>query len=114
MDKLYMRQVLDRLIAERASHDEKFKGNPVHENCLPRFDKVIDSMRGDLGESPTPRMDFSVSESALPDAIEDALVFEQAAQALLSNHDPELAEAMKQKSREVVFKEMNELDGFDR
>jgi hypothetical protein len=115
MDKLYLKGVLDRLVAEREVHDQKYADNAVHNDCLPRMDKAIENIRKELGEEPgSNRLDFSVSESALPDAIQDAVVLQHLADEMDTQNEHETASLLKRRSQEVVFKELNELDGFDR
>lgn len=114
MDKLYAKQVLERLIAERSIHQDKFSGDPIHANCMPRFDKAIAGLEQEVGELQAARIDFSVSETALPDAIAEALPLKHAADALALENQHEAAEVMYKRARDVVAKEMNELDGFDR
>jgi hypothetical protein len=48
MDRMMLKAAIEKIETERAVHDEKFKGNPVHENCLPRFDKVLTNLKNDL------------------------------------------------------------------
>jgi hypothetical protein len=48
MDRMMLKQAIERIENERAVHDEKFANNPVHKDCLPRFDKVLDNLRSDL------------------------------------------------------------------
>lgn len=113
MDKAYLKQVIARLIAERAVHEHKFAGMPVHNNCLKRFDALIEKLEDGLGDERR-RLDFSPSESALPDALEEASALKAAAMQLELEQQHASAEFLKQRAREVLFKEMNELDGFDR
>jgi hypothetical protein len=112
MDKSYLKQVIAKLEKERAVHEEKFSDNPAHKDCQPRFDRVIENLKSDLGEE-EPRLDFSVSQSALPDAIAPAKDIEAKAQKLEQIGSP-AAQPLHEKARQIVFKELNELDGFDR
>ena len=114
MDQTYLRQVLRNLEEVKAVHDKKFSDNPAHKTCGARFDRVIENLKGDLAESDTtPRMDFSISESALPDAIEPAKRLEEKASQLEQLGDP-AAVTIREQSRQILFKELNEIDGFDR
>ncbi|HEY9791960.1 MAG TPA: hypothetical protein V6D22_16255 [Candidatus Obscuribacterales bacterium] len=115
MDIAYLRQVLGKLERMKAVHDEKFSDNPKHKDCQKRLDKAIDNLGRDIKEQSAsePRLDFSVSESALPDAIEPAAKLQAEANELEGLNDP-LATALRAQSRDILFKELNELDGFDR
>lgn len=112
MDKAYLKQICAMMEVERALHGHKFADQPLHQNCLMRFDKVIASLKKNLDEKP-PRMDFSISESALPDAIEEARALKYTADAIRLDHRDAASFLMNQ-ALEVVMKELNELDGFDR
>ena len=117
MDIAYLREVLGKLERMKAVHDKKFSDNPHHKDCQKRLDKTIDHLRKDLKEQSKsePRLDFSVSESALPDAIEAAGRLQAQANELEAlNLDDALAIALREQSRDILFKELNELDGFDR
>jgi len=48
MDREYINRTIDNLQREREVHDKKFAGNPVHQNCLPRFDQAIANLRKEL------------------------------------------------------------------
>jgi hypothetical protein len=115
MDKTYLKTVLDKLERMKAVHSEKFSDNPQHANCDGRFDKAIDNLKDEMGEGEekAPRLDFSVSQTALPDAIEPAARLEEKAKELEDQNDPSAA-PIRQESRQILFKELNELDGFDR
>jgi hypothetical protein len=115
MDKTYLKTVLDKLERMKAVHSDKFSDNPKHADCDGRMDKVIDNLKEEMGEGEetAPRLDFSVSETALPDAIEPAARLEAKAKELEGQNSPEAA-PLRQESRQILFKELNELDGFDR
>jgi hypothetical protein len=54
-----LRQAIQKIEQEREVHDQKFGNNPVHKDCLPRFEKVLDNLRSDLDKAeaespPTP------------------------------------------------------------
>jgi hypothetical protein len=114
MDKAYVKEVLSKLERMKAVHDEKFSDNPHHKDCQKRLDKTIDNLREEMKEQSESeqRFDFSVSESALPDAIEPAARLQ--AQANQLELDDPMAIALREQSRDILFKELNELDGFDR
>jgi hypothetical protein len=48
MDRMMLRQAIQKIEQEREVHDQKFGNNPVHKECLPRFEKVLDNLRSDL------------------------------------------------------------------
>lgn len=48
MDKEYISRTIETLEREKAAHDQKFAGNPVHKNCLPRFDEAIARLKKEL------------------------------------------------------------------
>jgi hypothetical protein len=48
MDKYYLLTVIERLENEVKIHDQKFKDNPIHNNCLPRFEKTLFSLKEEL------------------------------------------------------------------
>jgi hypothetical protein len=48
MDKYYLLHVIDRLKNELKVHDQKFKNNPVHKDCLPRMEKTLVSLQEEL------------------------------------------------------------------
>jgi hypothetical protein len=59
MDRMMLRQAIQKIEQEREVHDQKFGNNPVHKDCLPRFEKVLDNLRSDLDKAeaespPTP------------------------------------------------------------
>ena len=62
---------------------------------------------------PARQVDPASSAGALPDALEEALALEKLARELESAGDCE-APRYHQLARESLFKELNELDGFDR
>jgi hypothetical protein len=114
MDKSYLQQVLRNLERMKAVHDQEFSGNEHHEGCQPRIEKAIEKLCAEVGqEEQAPRLDFSVSQSALPDAIEKAGQLESAARKLEEENDPQAA-PLRRESQKIVAKELNELDGFDR
>jgi hypothetical protein len=122
MDEAYLRQALHALEKGREMHEERYGDNPHHQDCLPRLDKVIETLSDQLEQEDSqtknrrripPRLDFSVSETALPDAIEAAAQLEMQARLLEQQHDPDSI-MLLQAAREILFKELNELDGFDR
>ena len=94
-------------------HDKKFAGNPAHRDCQPRFDQTIDNLSQKLAAAEASRMDFSASQSALPDALEPARQLQEQARQLETACNPE-AVPLRELSRQILFKELNELDGFDR
>jgi hypothetical protein len=47
-DAQYLKDCIERIRREAAAHDEKFAGQQAHENCLPRFEKVISSLQQEL------------------------------------------------------------------
>ena len=89
MDRQYAEQVLAKLKRVRDVHDEKFSDNPRHRDCLPRIDNTIEKIEAELGEEPRPRLDFSVSETALPDALEPAARLQAKASELEKEQDPQ-------------------------
>lgn len=62
-------------------------------------------------QGPSCRLDELPSESALPDALQGAINLEESAR---NQKDGELAQELRQAARQIIFKELNELDGFDR
>ncbi|HEY9867787.1 MAG TPA: hypothetical protein V6D08_01150 [Candidatus Obscuribacterales bacterium] len=48
MDREYISRTIETIEREKAAHDEKFAGNPHHENCLPRFDQAIAKLKKEL------------------------------------------------------------------
>jgi len=48
VDKMYIQNIIERIENERTCHEEKFKGNAVHKNCLPRFDETLTRLRDEL------------------------------------------------------------------
>lgn len=50
MDRMYILGVIERIERERNEHGAKFKDNPHHANCLPRFDKTIEMLKLELGK----------------------------------------------------------------
>jgi len=48
MDREYVSRAIDNLQRERVVHDQKFANNPVHQNCLPRFDQAIANLQKEL------------------------------------------------------------------
>lgn len=48
MDRMMLKAAIQKIEDERKVHDEKFAGNPVHKDCVPRFDKVLTNLRNDL------------------------------------------------------------------
>ncbi len=48
MDKYYINEVIRRIEQEKSVHDDKFVGNPLHKDCLPRFDDVLDKLNQEL------------------------------------------------------------------
>jgi hypothetical protein len=47
---MYIQSVIERIEAEKAVHERKFKNNPVHKNCLPRFDQTLAKLRAELAK----------------------------------------------------------------
>lgn len=50
MDRIYLKTTIEHLEHERAIHDEKYSGNPVHANCLPNFDAAIEKLKRELAK----------------------------------------------------------------
>lgn len=50
MDRMMLKASIERIENERQIHDEKFANNPVHKDCLPRFDKVLSNLKADLNK----------------------------------------------------------------
>lgn len=48
MDRMYLKNAIERLEKERAQHDTKFADNQAHERCLPNFDQAINKLKGEL------------------------------------------------------------------
>lgn len=48
MDRYYLTDLIRRIEEEKDCHNKKFAGVPVHDNCLPRFDSVLDKLRQEL------------------------------------------------------------------
>lgn len=48
---MYWLGVIRQIEQERECHGEKFAGNPVHANCLGRFDDVLGRLRKELAEA---------------------------------------------------------------
>ncbi len=51
MDKYYLISVIDRLKTMMKEHDQKFKDNPVHNNCQTRFAKTLTSLQDELAKA---------------------------------------------------------------
>jgi hypothetical protein len=45
---MYILSVIERIEAERLVHAKKFRGQALHEHCLPRFDQTIEKLRAEL------------------------------------------------------------------
>lgn len=43
-----LKNAIQRIEDEKKVHDQKFAGNAVHSECLPRFEKVLANLRADL------------------------------------------------------------------
>jgi hypothetical protein len=112
MDRALAKQAIERIEAEKAVHDVKFAGRPEHVSCLPRFDRVLANLYTNI--EPFPRMDATNSIGALPDAIEIAKEMEEVAQHLAATNDMQAALILKREAETVIFKELNDIDGFDR
>lgn len=50
IDRMYIKNTIENLEAERAVHDEKYANNPAHKNCLPNFDLAIAKLKGELAK----------------------------------------------------------------
>ncbi len=48
MDKMLLKNAIQKIEDERKVHDTKFASNPVHADCLPRFDRVLTNLKADL------------------------------------------------------------------
>ncbi len=48
IDKLYLQNLIDRIVHEMEIHDQKFADNPVHKDCLPRFKMTIEKLKAEL------------------------------------------------------------------
>ncbi|HEY9793302.1 MAG TPA: hypothetical protein V6D22_23075 [Candidatus Obscuribacterales bacterium] len=112
MDKEHAKRILERLEAERSVHDEKFASQPLHKDCLRRFDSVIAALREQYDDATCSRLDYATNECALPDAICFARVLMDTAQEMSLEKEDEAAELMHQRALETVMTELNELDGF--
>ena len=51
MDRMMLKAAIQKIEDERKVHDAKFAGNPVHKDCIPRFDKVLANLKSDLEKS---------------------------------------------------------------
>ncbi len=50
MDRMYLKQTIERLEYERSIHDEKYSRNPAHTKCLPNFDIAIEKLKKELAK----------------------------------------------------------------
>lgn len=50
MDRMYLKNAIEQLEHEKASHDTKFASNPAHKNCMPNFDAAIDKLSKELAK----------------------------------------------------------------
>lgn len=112
MDKAVAKHAIERIEAEKAIHGTKFAGRAEHANCPERFDKVLAKLYADMESAP--RVDSTNSLGALPDAIASAKQMEEVADALAKDNKKDAAAHLKREAEKVVFKELNEMDGFDR
>lgn len=48
VDKMLLKNAIQKIEAEKKVHDQKFASNPAHKECLPRFDKVLTNLKADL------------------------------------------------------------------
>lgn len=51
MDKYYLISVIERLKSVMQEHDQKFKNNPIHNNCQSRFAKTLASLQDELAKA---------------------------------------------------------------
>jgi hypothetical protein len=52
-DRIHIQNVIERIEFERSCHEEKFKGNTVHKDCLPRFDQTLSRLQEELAKLAT-------------------------------------------------------------
>lgn len=66
MDRMYLQVAIERIEKERGVHHKKFGDKPLHNDCLPRFDKVIDMLRAELIklDKPEPAKDIAQAQSS--------------------------------------------------
>jgi len=115
MDRYYLQDLISQLERERAEHGTKFAGNPVHINCLPRFDNTIEKLKGELAKLPTPGQGSEPgSITARGDELHKAHELNEIAHSLKQQHEYCSAEALKKEVHTMVAKELNQIDGFDR
>ncbi len=48
IDKLYLKNAIEKIEQEKLVHDSKFAGNDVHKDCLPRFETTLTKLRNEL------------------------------------------------------------------
>jgi hypothetical protein len=47
MDKMVLKAAIEKIEAEKAIHDQKFAGQEIHKDCIPRFETVLAKLRAD-------------------------------------------------------------------
>lgn len=45
---MHIKGLIRNLESEKAVHDTKFSGNPLHTDCLKRFDHVLEQLQDEL------------------------------------------------------------------
>ncbi|MBY0358250.1 MAG: hypothetical protein K2W82_09640 [Candidatus Obscuribacterales bacterium] len=111
MDRNYMEQLIGKLERERTIHGEKFGKNKAHDQCLERFDKLIDQLKA---ECPCETNITGTDHTVKGDEFEKAEALKKQGAWLEEHHQPVKAQAVQNQARKIVAKQLNEIDGFDR